>query len=179
MGHQARGGLARLTPGDELVEVVDVDGTVVDVVARRRMRAENLRHRAVFVAVLDPAGRLLVHRRSAAKDVWPGWWDVAVGGVVAVGESFEAAAERELAEEVGIGGVIPVPLGSGSYEDDHVRVVGHMYAVRWDGPVVFADGEVVEACWVHPDELAARRRHGHRYLPDSLALLLPLLDGWT
>ena len=33
-------------------------------------------------------GRLLVHRRSDDKDLWPGRWDLAVGGVVAAGESL-------------------------------------------------------------------------------------------
>ena len=41
------------------------------------------------------AGQLLVHRRSDAKDLWPGRWDVGVGGVVGAGEAWaDAAAPR-------------------------------------------------------------------------------------
>lgn len=68
-----------LNAGDELVDIVDEFDHVVDSVPRRVMRAERLRHRAVFIAVVDGMGRLLVHRRSPAKDVWPGWCDIAVG----------------------------------------------------------------------------------------------------
>ena len=75
--------------GDELVEIVDEDDRVVEVVTRRRMRAENLRHRAVFVAVVASDGRVLIQRRSDKKDVWPGRWDLGAGGVVGVGEPYD------------------------------------------------------------------------------------------
>ena len=60
-----------LNAGDELVDVVDEFDQVIQVVPRRVMRADRLRHRAVFIAILDGAGRLLVHRRSPHKDIWP------------------------------------------------------------------------------------------------------------
>ncbi|MCB0972291.1 MAG: hypothetical protein KDA97_12360, partial [Acidimicrobiales bacterium] len=63
----------------EQVEVVDLDGTVVDVVSRARMRRERLRHRCTYVVVVDSDERLVVHRRAEWKDVWPGRWDVAFG----------------------------------------------------------------------------------------------------
>jgi isopentenyldiphosphate isomerase len=162
------------SPADEPVEVVDEQGRVLEVVTRRRMRAENLRHRAVFVAVLSSDGRLLVHRRSDTKDVWPGWWDVAVGGVVGAGEADDDAAVRELAEEVGVRGVRPEPLGGGRYEDESVRIVGRCYRVVHDGPYTFVDGEVVEARLVDRDELRAMLATVD-VLPDSVALMARLL----
>ena len=72
------------------------------VIAHRHPRArcapERLRHRAVAIAVVPP-GRAAARSIGAAtdKDVWPGWWDIAVGGVVAAGESYDDAAARELA----------------------------------------------------------------------------------
>jgi 8-oxo-dGTP pyrophosphatase MutT (NUDIX family) len=161
-------------PGDELVDVVDDADCVVRTVTRREMRAGRLRHRAVFVAVMHPDGRLLVHQRSFTKDLWPGQWDLAVGGVVAAGEPYDAAAVRELAEEVGVTGVVPEPLGGGSYADDDVTLVGRCYRVVAPGPITFADGEVIAAEWVHlvdVPRLVAERA----FLPDSQALLLPLL----
>ncbi len=65
----------------EMVEEVDAAGNVLRLVSRREMRAEGLRHRSVFIAVMSEAGQILVHRRAETKDVWPGWWDLAVGGV--------------------------------------------------------------------------------------------------
>ena len=81
-----------VSPGDELVEHVDADGTVIEVVPRSRMRRQNLRHRSVAVIVTNSRGELLVHRRADDKDVFPGWWDLAAGGVVGVGETYADAA---------------------------------------------------------------------------------------
>lgn len=159
---------------DELVDIVDRDDSVVEVATRRRMRAERLRHRTVGIAIVDRAGRLLIHRRSMAKDAWPGWWDVAAGGVVAAGEDYETAAVRELAEELGVTGVELELVGDGQYEDDSVAVNGRCYRVVHEGPFAFADGEVTEVRWVTGDELHAMCAD-HRFLPDSWAMMLPLL----
>ena len=156
--------------GGEPVDIVDAHDRVVGTATRRRMRAERLRHRAVFVVITSTAGELLVHRRSDDKDLWPGRWDIAVGGVVAAGESYDDAARRELAEEVGVGDGEPVAIGGGSYVDDDVNLVARCYRVVHDGPFHFADGEVVEARWVDAAGLAVLLA-GESFVPDSLALL--------
>ena len=165
-------------PGDELVEVVDEDGAVVDVVRRAEMRAGNLRHRAVFVVVVD-GGRILVHQRAAWKDVFPSAWDLAFGGVLGVGEDWREAARRELAEEAGITlsdarGL--QRLGAGAYEDERVRLVAEVFSVRATGPFSFDDGEVVAVEWVELAELEGWVA-GRQVVPDSVAIVLPLLDG--
>ena len=160
-------------PGDELVEEVDADGTVVRIVTRAEMRADRLRHRTTFIAVIDRAGRLLVHQRSPSKDVWPSRWDIAAGGVSAVGESWSDGARRELAEELGIAAPLR-ELGRGAYEDDDVKTVAAIFVATHDGDVVFADGEVVAARWVTADELVALLA-SEEFCPDSIALVLPLV----
>lgn len=158
-----------------MVDVVDDDDRVIATVTRARMRAERLQHRAVSVAVLGTDGRLLVHRRADIKDVWPGMWDIAAGGVVSAGEDYDTAAHRELAEELGIDGVQLKPLGTGRYRDEAVALLGRGYLAISDGPFVFTDGEIAEVRWVDHaglDVLLA----SERFVPDNLALLLPLLD---
>ena len=157
----------------ELVEEVGEDGAVLRVVTRDEMRKGRLRHRCVYLLVVSD-GQLLVHRRSEDKDVFPGWWDVAAGGVVAAGEAWDAAAERELAEELGVTGAPLEPLGELRFEDERCAVVGRAYAVDWPGPVTFADGEVVEARWVDRaglDRLLAEER----ICTDSVTAALPLV----
>lgn len=152
----------------ERVEVVDLDGTVVDVVARAEMRRGRLRHRCTYVVVVDSDERLVVHRRADWKDVWPGRWDVAFGGVVDVGEDWGAAAQRELQEEAGVAAGLQ-DLGGGAYEDDDVSVLGRVFLARHDGPFAFDDGEVVEVDRIPLDDLEVWL-DAHELCPDSLAL---------
>ena len=169
----------------EWVDHVDDDDRVIGTVTRAEMRARRLLHRAVFIAVLSGPGvgdtasgrRLLVHRRAAHKDVWPGRWDLAVGGVVSAGEPYDVAAVRELAEEIGVRGVAPVATGAGRYVDDDVALLGRCYVVTHDGPFTFDDGEVVEARWVSGAELDAMVADtvATPFVPDSVALVLPLV----
>jgi len=160
----------------ELVDIVDDDDRVIATVGRGEMRRRNLQHRSVGIAVFGTDGRLLVHRRADDKDVWPGRWDLAVGGVVAAGEGYEAAARREVGEEIGVHGDVELrPVGGGRYADGDVAAFVRCYAIVHDGPFHFDDGEVVEVRWVDRaglDDLLASAT----FVPDSLALLLPLLD---
>jgi 8-oxo-dGTP pyrophosphatase MutT (NUDIX family) len=160
---------------EELVDIVDDDDVVIATVTRSEMRARRLQHRSVGIAVVSTDGRLLIHRRSDAKDIWPGWWDIAAGGVVASGETYEDAAQRELAEELGLVGVEIECLGQSHYVDDDLAALCRGYRVVHDGPFTFADGEVAEARWVTFDELDSMRA-SHRFLPDSIAMLLPLIS---
>jgi isopentenyldiphosphate isomerase len=167
-------------PARELVDVVDDDDRVVATVPRPEMRARNLQHRSVGIVVLGSDGRLLVHRRADDKDVWPGRWDIAVGGVVAAGETYDGAAVREVGEEIGVdvgpGTPTPLhPLGHGRYADDEVSAICHCYRIVHDGPFRFDDGEVVEVRWVDAAALAELMLAAP-FVPDSIAVLLPLLD---
>ena len=157
---------------DELVEVIDPGGHVIRVVRRAEMRADRLRHRTVFIAVVGTDGRLLVHRRADDKDMWPSRWDMAAGGVVGVDEPWDDAAHRELAEELGIDDVQLEPLGAATYEDDDVALHGHVYLARSDGPFRFADGEVAEARFVTRAELDDLGS-SQPLCPDSVAVVWP------
>jgi len=161
--------------GGEPVDVVDEDDVVVRVATRAEMRRQRLLHRAVSIAVFGSDGRLLVHRRASTKDIWPSYWDIAAGGVVSAGESHDEAAERELAEELGVRGVVLQHLGSGRYTDAAVDEIAHCYRCTCDGPFEFADGEVAEVRWVRWNELSGLMA-AQPFTPDSLALLLPLIS---
>lgn len=161
----------------EWVEWVDEHDRVIEVVTRPRMRADNLRHRSAAVVVLSTDGRLLVHRRADTKDLRPGWWDVCVGGVVSVGETYEETAIRELAEEIGVVGARLEHIGDGRWDDVDSMEFSRIFRTVHDGPYVFADGEVAEARLVTSGELWLLMGT-ERFLPASRAMILPLVDGF-
>jgi isopentenyldiphosphate isomerase len=163
----------------EIVTLVDEDGTVVGSAERSAVRRDNLLHAATAVLVRDPQGRIYVHRRSPSKDWAPDHHDAAAGGVLTAGEDPAGSAGRELAEELGITGAHLRPLGTNLYQDDTTRVLEHVFETTWDGPVTWADGEVVAGDWLCLDELAARLSDPTwAFVPDTRSLLAHLArDG--
>jgi isopentenyldiphosphate isomerase len=154
----------------EFVDVVDDDDRVVDQVTRADIRRRNLLHRAVYILVFNRDGALFVHRRTDSKDVYPGHWDVAIGGVVAAGESYDQAAVRELAEEVGVTGVALEPAGTMRYADAKTRIIGRVFTARHDGPFALQAEEIVEGAFVTVAE-AERLLETAQCCPDGAQVL--------
>ena len=154
----------------EWVDVVDDDDRVVGRVTRPEIRTRNLLHRAVYVFVLNTRGELFVHRRTATKDVYPGYCDPTIGGVVGTGEEYDAAAERELAEELGLIGVPIIRLGGLRYADEGTRICGMVYLTRHDGPFVLQAEEIASGGFV-PLAQAQRVARDERCCPDAVAAL--------
>ncbi|KOG11272.1 NUDIX hydrolase [Streptomyces viridochromogenes] len=89
----------------ELVERVDEHDEVMAVVSRSEAIRHGWLHRVATIVCRDTAGRTLVHRRPDHASRFPGRFNWMLGGAVAVGESYEEAAARELAEELGVRGL--------------------------------------------------------------------------
>jgi 8-oxo-dGTP pyrophosphatase MutT (NUDIX family) len=161
----------------EAVEIVDDHGTVLGVMSRANMRAHNLRHRSVVIAVLWE-GAVLAHQRADWKDLCPGWWDLAFGGCVRVGEPWLDAAVRELGEESGVV-VAPgdlVPLGRELFDGSRSRLVAERYVVHSAGPFTCPDGEVAALEWV-PLSVLPGWLANHLLMEDTAELILPLLQS--
>ena len=90
-------------PADEPLDLLDEAGCAVGRVTRAEAHSRpGIAHRAAHVMVFDSAGRLFLQKRSRSKLIQPGKWDSSAGGHVPAGEDYEAAALRELAEELGV-----------------------------------------------------------------------------
>ncbi|MFE3524951.1 NUDIX hydrolase [Streptomyces sp. NPDC059161] len=86
----------------ELIERVDVHDRVLGVVDRGDAVRNRWYYRMSMVLCRDASGRILVHQRPRSSSRFPGQYSWLVAGAVGVGESYEAAAGRELAEELGV-----------------------------------------------------------------------------
>ena len=91
---------------EEIFDIVDPNDRVIGQAPRSRVHSLHLLHRAVHVLLFDQSGALLVQKRSATKDTYPGCYDSSSSGHLNAGEEYDAAAERETQEELGL--VIPV-----------------------------------------------------------------------
>ncbi|MFB6985571.1 NUDIX hydrolase [Streptomyces sp. NPDC056304] len=86
----------------ELVERVDDQDRVMRPVERGEAVQNRWLYRMAMVLVRDRSGHYLVHQRPKDSSRFPGEYSWLVAGAVAVGESYEAAAARELMEELGV-----------------------------------------------------------------------------
>jgi isopentenyldiphosphate isomerase len=155
---------------DELVDVVDENDRVLRQATRKQVRQRNLCHRAVYILVFNTGGQLFIHRRTLTKDIFPGYWDVAVGGVVNAGEGYDKAAARELREELGVRGVSLRRLFSMRYEDASNRVHGMVYSCACEGDFTLQASEIMSGEWTDLDVLLERTQHD-LFCPDGLEAL--------
>ena len=142
---------------------------------------------AVRVVLLDPSSRVLLFegRDLADESDTVRYW-FTVGGAVEEGESFAAAAKRELREETGWSGLaLAGPLGRGEFDYlDHgvpTHQVEHFYAARTrqvdldDAGWTDHERAMTTAWrWWSRDELAATDA---QIYPEDLADLMTRADG--
>src|SRR5664280_137455 len=130
---------------DELLDVVNEE----DVVTAREMSSAvhrlGLRHRGVHVFLATTQDGLLVQQRSRLKDLLPLALDCSVSEHLKAGESYREAAERGLAEELGIHGIRIHPLvkftmSYGSNDNE----ISQLYEGRVDPALVRFDPLEVE-----------------------------------
>src|SRR5262245_44457073 len=153
----------------ELVDVIDAEGRTIGTVSRQEMRGRRLPHRCVYILVFNGRGELFVHLRTPTKDVYPGYWDVAIGGVLAAGESFDEGALREGREELGVE-IKPEPLFPFRYEDAYSVVQAVVYRAVHDGPFHLQAEEIVRGEFLPLAEVAERAKRD-MFCPDGLAAL--------
>jgi len=160
---------------EEIISIVDENNIEVGECARSAMRAGKLIHRASYILVFDRRGRLFIQKRTMNKDVYPGHYDVAAGGVVLAGESYEESAERELFEELGIRAPLTFCFDH-FYDDAENRVWGRVFTCLHDGPMTLQVEEVDSGEFRTIAEVLAISRD-MPFTPDGIEILSKCLAG--
>lgn len=159
-----------LNPAEEIVEIVDRDNNSIGAVSRRIMRQQGLIHRASYILVFNRSGELFLQKRTMSKDIYPGFWDLAAGGVVLAGESYEESAKRELREELGVAGVQLRRLFDQYYEDENNKVWGRIFACTSEGPFTLQAEEIDYGRFMSLAEIE-QLHQTEPVTPDGMALL--------
>lgn len=89
-----------------MIEYVDVIDPVTAEPIGRKPKPDVHRdgdwHRAAHIWIMTPDGRVLLQKRSLAKENHPGMWDVSCAGHISAGETAAEGALRECEEELGL-----------------------------------------------------------------------------
>lgn len=158
----------------ERVAWVDENDRLLGALPRAELRARGLIGRGTFIFLLNGEGQLCVHQRVMSKAVYPGYFDVAAGGMVAADEPYDIAAARELEEELGIAGVALRDHGRFFFDAPENRLWGAIYSAESDAPLRVQPEEVA-AAWFVPIEDVMVDIEQRPYCPDSLVALTHFL----
>ena len=134
------------------------------------MRSRGLPHRAAYILVFNSKGELVVQKRTTNKDIYPGHYDIAAGGVVFAGESYDESASRELEEELGIKDTELTSHFTFCHEDGSNIVWGMVYSCIYDGEMSLQEEEIENGFYMTPDKVIALSEK-EPFTPDGLYVL--------
>ena len=139
--------------GDELFDVVNEHDEVIG--QERRSEAHRLGkwHRAVHILVWNRRRQILLQKRSSTKDLAPDTWDSSAAGHLAAGEEYDAAAVREVREELGVSPILRRVRKFEAHRDLGWEFVW-LYETTAEGPFEFPRTEISEVRWWNPDEVS-------------------------
>jgi isopentenyl-diphosphate delta-isomerase type 1 len=166
-----------MASADEWFDVVNERDEVIQRATRREVHATGLWHRAVHVLVFDSGGRVFLQKRSMLKDLSPGLWDSSCSGHLDAGEEYDAAAIRELGEEIG------VKLERDAALTRWFRIAAceatgwefvWVYRLRYDGALTLDASEIQYGEWVMAAEVSRRIAGRPDEFCPSFKLIWPL-----
>lgn len=135
-------------------DVVNERDEVIGRERRAAVHARGLWHRAIHVLVYNATGEVFLQKRAMRKDTAPGCWDSSCSGHVDAGEDYDAAATRELGEELGL--KITQPPERLLYERARLETGWEfvwVYRLQHDGPFRLHPEEIDCGAWRTPAEV--------------------------
>lgn len=86
-----------------MLDILNEDGSFSgETASKKEAHEKGLWHRAAHVWFINSFDEILLQKRSAAKDSYPGLYDVSAAGHLSAGDTSLAGAQREIEEELGI-----------------------------------------------------------------------------
>ncbi|MDA1230572.1 MAG: NUDIX domain-containing protein [Planctomycetota bacterium] len=162
-----------LNTSEEFFDVVDKNDDVIEQLPRSEVHRRKLQHRAVHVFLFRSDGWLLIHKRSDTKEEFPSVWTSSCSGHVSAGEDYEAAAVRELFEELGVKSVV-ARLQKFAACVDTSQEFSVLYQGRCDSDIKPDADEIAAVHWMSVDAI----RRWMMASPNDFSPAFRLLFGW-
>src|SRR6185437_14978987 len=135
-------------------DVVNEDDQIIGQAAKEQFQGSGLICRVAFVMLANTAGEILLHQRKATKKAYPLYWSGSAAGHLVSGESYEAAAARELKEEIGV--ETPLTFVGKFYSKEDREMVGVLLGI-YDGELDIEKAEVEQVRYFSRERLERER----------------------
>lgn len=167
---------------NEPIQIVDTNNIPLRGGTKQEAWRSGLYHQIVRVVLRDKNGAILLQKRTPDMEIYPSRWTDSASGHVDAGEQPDAAAKRELREELGI--VAPLRyVGTFLTEivlgDKKVNTYNIVYFGSADTKtkIMHDVAEVAATKWLQPDELRAEiAKNPHAYTPYIAQILRDYIE---
>jgi isopentenyl-diphosphate delta-isomerase type 1 len=154
---------------EEYFAVVDEKDKIIGKETRRVCHSGSMqRHRCacIFVFYKD---KLLIQKRSLAKDLYKGYFASSAAGHVDYGESYEQAAKRELKEELGLNLPLKFVLKFKSDNEFEKEFITLYQALLNNPDQIKIDSSETESIYFKTiDEIRQMIKEGQKFTPTFL-----------
>ena len=120
-----------------LIDAVDQSDVPIGRVLRNEVFRQHANFRVAHDLVFNSRGELLVQQLAKTRRRHPGYWGSSVAAYLFAGESYQAAAERRLAEELGLHDTRLNYVGKTSMVDEGSQKFIAVFATTHEGPFSF------------------------------------------
>jgi isopentenyldiphosphate isomerase len=163
---------------EEIFDVVNERDEVIGKMPRSEVHRLGLMHRAAHILVFNSRGQVFLQKRSMLKDRQPGVWDSSTSGHLDTGEDYDACAQRELREEIGLRLDKPPQRLfklSASKETDQEHV--WIYRCAAEGPFTLHPDEIERGDWFSVEEVTRWMRERPEDFASALLVIWPKVLG--
>lgn len=151
-------GIKKINNMEEQVVLVNKEDEIQGLMGKTEAHEKGLLHRAISIIIFNSKNEMLIQQRADEKYHWAGIWSNAVCTHPRDGESYLAAANRRLDEELGIKAelkevfnfiykAIDEESGLTEHELDHV------FIGEYNGEIPFNTNEVKAVEWITMPQL--------------------------
>jgi len=157
---------------DMLVDVVNANDLPVGVISRAEVFSEHASFRVAHDLIFNSSGELLIQKLAPTRHRHPGYWGSSVAAYLFAGESYRAAAERRLTQELGIRGLKLDFIGKISINDDGCQKFVGIFSAVHDGPFTFDKGHIEKLEFLSLQDIHHLHDTGERlFTPTFLSVL--------